>query len=336
MKSTGLLAALLAAASFGTSGTLAKPLLEAGWSPVAAVTFRALIGGVLLLPVALVALRGRWGAVWRARWRVLVMGVFGVACTQLAYFAAIQTIPVSTALLIEFLAPLLLVALAWARTRRTPQRTVLLGSVLAIAGLVLVIGPGALQPVDPVGLLFAFSAAIGCATYFLIAAHTGDGLPPVALAASGLLVGGVVLGLIGASGLLVFSTEFADLSMFGNTVPWWLPLLLLAVLATAISYAAGITASELLGSRLASFVGLLEVAFAALFAWLLLDQRLTIVQILGGVLILAGIAAVNAESAEPANINDVDPGSEGGVDPLVAVLVDDSPSRLDAELPKSQ
>ncbi|GAB3270805.1 EamA family transporter [Kineosporia babensis] len=299
--SSGLLAALLAASSFGTSGVLAKPLMEAGWSPVAAVTLRALTGGLLLLPVACFALRGRWGVLRQAWRRVLVMGFVGVAVTQLAYFAAIQTIPVSTALLIEFLAPLLLVGLAWARTRRTPHRTVLLGSVLAIVGLVLVIGPGALQPVDPVGLLFAFAAAIGCATYFFIAAQTDDGLPPVALAASGLLLGAVMLGGVGLVGLLTFSVELGTLEMFGAGVPWWLPLLALALLSTAIAYAAGITASTLLGSRVASFVGLLEVAFAAVFAWLLLDERLTFVQILGGAFILAGIAAVRAEEdAEPA------------------------------------
>ncbi|GAB6897634.1 EamA family transporter [Kineosporia succinea] len=296
--SYGLLCALLAAAFFGTSGSLAKPLLDGGWSPVAAVTLRALVGAALLAPVALVTVRGRWRVLWQARSRVLLMGVAGVACTQLAYFAAIQTIPVSTALLIEFLAPLILVAYAWASTRRTPSAPVLLGSALAVGGLLLVIGPGALRPVDPLGLAFAFTAALGCAVYFAVAAQAGDGLPPVALAASGLLVGGVTLALVGASGLLTFTVEFGDLDMFGATTPWWVPLLLLAVIGTAVAYAAGITASAALGSRLASFAGLLEVAFAALFAWVLLGENLGLLQILGGALILGGIAAVRSERTD--------------------------------------
>jgi drug/metabolite transporter (DMT)-like permease len=246
-----------------------------------------------------VVLRGRWDVLWQARWRVLVMGVVGVACTQLAYFAAIQTIPVSTALLIEFLAPLILVGYVWARTWRMPRPTVLIGSVLAVTGLILVIGPGAVQAVDPVGLSFAFAAAIGCAVYFAISARVGDGLPPVALAAFGLLLGGLVLALVGASRLLPFTVVLEDLPLFGSAAPWWVPLLLLAVVSTAIAYAAGITGSEALGSRLASFVGLLEVAFASLFAWLLLGERLTPVQIGGGALILAGITAVRAERSEP-------------------------------------
>lgn len=299
-RSTGLIVAVISAVSFGTSGALIKPLLAAGWSPTAAVTARALTAGLLLLPIAAVSLRGRWTVLWAARWRVIGMGVVGVASTQLAYFAAIQTIPVSTALLVEFLAPLLLVGFAWASTRRTPRPTVLAGSALAVAGLVLVIGPGALQAVDPVGLAFAFTAAIGCAVYFVIAARPSDGLPPVALASSGLVLGGLVLALLGASGLLPFTATFTDLALFGSTVPWWVPLLIVAVVGTALAYAAGITASAALGSRLASFVGLLEVAFASLFAWLLLGERLTPLQLLGGLLILGGIAAVRAErTADP-------------------------------------
>ena len=92
--------------------------------------------------------------------------------------------------------------------------------------------------------------------------------------------------------------------MFGNAVAWWIPLLIVGVVATAIAYAASITASEMLGSRLASFAGLLEVVAATFYAWLLLGERLTIPQLLGGVLILVGIGFVRSEkralAAEPA------------------------------------
>src|SRR6187399_1178488 len=104
--SLGLVIALVAAATFGLSGALAKPLLESGWSPAAAVTARVLIGGIVLAPVAVIALHGRWATLWRARWRVLAMAVIGVAATQLAYFGAIERIPVGTAVLIEYMAPL--------------------------------------------------------------------------------------------------------------------------------------------------------------------------------------------------------------------------------------
>jgi drug/metabolite transporter (DMT)-like permease len=254
-KSAGLIAAAVSFISFGTSGAFVKPLLDAGWSPAAAVTARALTAGLVLLPFVVVLMRGRWSLLREARWPVLGMGVVGVAVTQVLYFAAIQRIPVATALLIEFLAPLILVGFTWAVSRRTPAPVVLVGSVLAVGGLVLVIGPGAIQAVDPIGLAAAF----------------------------------------GATGLLPFTATFGDVPLFGSPTAWWVPLLVVAVVGTALAYASGITASGILGSRLASFIALLEVVSASLFAWLLLGEGLSPLQLFGGLLILAGIASVKAE-----------------------------------------
>ncbi|MDQ4138254.1 MAG: DMT family transporter, partial [Actinomycetota bacterium] len=289
---SGLAVGVLASLAFGTSGALVKPLMEAGWSPAAAVTVRAGLAGLLLVPFALAPLRGAWGVVWRARWRILGMALIGVAGTQLVYFAAIQRIPVSSGLLIEYLAPLLLVAFVAVTTRRMPRATVLVGSVVAVAGLVLIIGP--VGGGDPLGYLFAGLAAVGCAMYYVIAARPAHGLPPVVLATGGLLLGSLLLLLVGLAGLVPFELAFVDVDALGGIVPWWAPLLLLAA-TTALGYAASITASQWLGSRLMSFVGMLEVVFASVFAWVLLGEALGPLQLLGGVLILAGIAFVQAE-----------------------------------------
>ncbi|MGN7799809.1 EamA family transporter [Leifsonia sp. 22587] len=298
--SFGLLVAVISAATFGMSGAFIKPLLESGWSPVAAVTMRALIGGVVLLPFALVAVRGRWAAVWRGRWRLLGMALVGVAGTQVLYFAAIQRIPVSTGILVEYLAPVLLVAVVWARTRKAPRLVVLAGSVVAVAGLVLVVSPGGAGAIDPLGLLLAVAAMVGCAAFYVIAARPSDGLPPVALASGGLLLGAAALAAVGATGLLPVTVSFADVPLFGNPTAWWVPLLVVGVVATAIAYAASITATEILGSRLASFTGLLEVVAATLYAWLLLGERLSLTQLFGGLLILGGIALVRADRGDEA------------------------------------
>jgi len=295
--SLGLVIAVIASFTFGTSGALIKPLLEAGWSPAAAVTARALIGGFILLPVALVLVRGRWDAVWRARWRIAIMALIGVAATQLVYFASVERIPVNTAILIEYMAPLLLVGWVWARTRAVPKAVVIAGSIVAVVGLVLVVSPGGSSSIDPLGLGFAGLAAIGCAIYYVLAAKPSDGLPPVALASFGLVGGGISLGLVGLIGVVPFTATFESVALMGSPAPWWVPLLIVGVIATAIAYAASITASEMLGSRLASFAGLLEVVAAALYAWLLLGEALTLLQLLGGALILVGIGLVRSDTS---------------------------------------
>ena len=295
----GLIIAVIAAASFGASGAFIKPLLEAGWSPAAAVTVRVLVGGVVLAPFALVSLRGKWDAVWRGRWRILGMAGVGVAGTQLAYFAAIERIPVGTGILLEYIAPLLLVAVAWARTRHTPKAVVLIGSVIALAGLVLVVSPGGGGELDTLGLFFGILAMIGCAVYYVVAARPSDGLPSVALAAFGLLLGGILLGVVGLLGIVPFTGYYGELPLFGVSVQWWVPMLIVGVIATALAYATSIAATEILGSRLASFAGLLEVVAGTFYAWILLGEQLALWQLVGGALILVGIAFVRSEKQEP-------------------------------------
>ncbi|QIS42730.1 EamA family transporter [Clavibacter capsici] len=315
---TGLVLAIVAAASFGLSGAFVKPLLASGWSPVAAVTLRALVGGLVLAPVALVQLRGDLRPVLRAWRRVLGMALVGVAGAQVMYFAAIERIPVGTAILIEFMAPLLLVAVAWAMTRRRPAVPVLVGSVAAAGGLALVVSPSGGGALDPVGVLLALGAMVGCAGYFAIAARGADGLPPVALAAAGLLVAAAVLAGVGLTGILPFTGSVADVAVLGRVVPWWVPMLVVGVVATALAYGAGTTGSAMLGSRLASFVGLLEVAAAGAWAWLLLGEELTALQLVGGLLIVAGIVAVRFDARADALPAAGEPGTEAAVSPGAA------------------
>ena len=290
----GIMLGLAAGLAFGAGGAIVKPLLESGWSPGAAVLFRISVAALLLVIPGLIALRFDLRPLWRAKWTVLVYSVVAVAGVQLAFYTAIARIPVSTALLIEYLAPVALVAFAWLRTRRTPQFVVLAGSVVAIAGLVLVIGPagGAL---DPVGVVIAGIAMLGVAVYYVLGERSDTGVPPIALAAAGCVIGCLVLGAAALTGLVPFEAAFTDVEFFGGIAPWWLPVLLVGAISTAFAYVAGIQAIRLLGTRLSSFLGLSEVVFAAIVAWALLGEAIGLLQLIGGLLILGGIVLVRLE-----------------------------------------
>ncbi|WP_350347043.1 EamA family transporter [Agromyces sp. G08B096] len=294
----GILLGLGAGLAFGVGGVFVKPLLESGWSPGAAVLARISIAAVLLAVPGLLALRGDLRPLWRAKWTILLYGLVAVAGVQFFFYASLERIPVSMTLLIEYLAPIALVLLAWVRTRRLPQRVVLAGSVLAVVGLVLVIGPGG-GDLDVLGLTFAALAMIGVCVYYAIGESAARQLPPIALIAAGFVVGAVGLGIAGATGLLPMELAFEDVGFLGAEVPWYVPLLAVGVVSTAFAYVAGIAAIGRLGSRLAAFLGLSEVVFAAIAGWVLLGESLGLLQILGGVLILAGIVCVKLERREP-------------------------------------
>lgn len=290
----GILLGLASGLAFGAGGAVVKPLLEAGWSPGAAVFARISVAAVVLALPGLWALRFDLRSLWRARWTVLAYSLIAIVGTQVAFYASIATIPVSTALLIEYLAPVALVLVAWVRRRRTPQLVVLAGSVLAVAGLVLVIGPGG-GSLDPLGLLFAGIAMLGVCVYYVMGERADASLPPIALAASGFVIGAFALGALGLTGLVPFAAVFTDVGYFGITAPWWVPVITVGVVSTAFAYVAGITAIRLLGTRLSSFLGLSEVVFAAIVAWLVLGEAIGPLQVLGGLGILAGIVLVRLE-----------------------------------------
>jgi drug/metabolite transporter (DMT)-like permease len=291
----GLGIALFSSAVFGISGSFAKALLESGWSPGAAVTAR-LTGAALILAVpAIPALRGRWRQL-RDNWVTIgLFGLIGVAACQLFYFNAVARLSVGVALLLEYLAPVLIVLWLWAASRKRPRALTFGGTLLSLAGLVLVLDLTGAVKIDVIGVLWGLAAAVCLAMYFFITAKENDSLPPIVLASGGLMVGAAVMWLAGATGLLPMAFSTADTRLGPWVTPWWISLAGLVVLATVLAYVSGIMAARALGSKVASFVALTEVLFAVIWAWLLLGELPGAIQLLGGVLIVGGVILVRLD-----------------------------------------
>ncbi|MDF9715495.1 EamA family transporter [Nocardioides sp. ChNu-99] len=297
----GLLLALTSASAFGMSGALARGLLDAGWTAGAAVTARVSLAALVLLVPAVLVLRGRWGTLLgqpRTLGTVALYGVLAVAGAQLCYFYAVSYLQVGVALLIEYTAPVAVIVWMWLRHGQRPGRTTVAGAAVAAVGLAMVLGVvGSGVDLDVVGVLWGLGAMIGCAAYFVISADGDNGLPGTVLAAGGLTVGALTLGTAGLVGVLPMAATTADVVYGGTAVPWWLPVLGLGLVTAALAYTTGIAASRRLGSRLASFVALSEVVMALVFAWLLLGELPGPLQLVGGLLILAGVIVVKLGEA---------------------------------------
>jgi len=110
-----------------------------------------------------------------------------------------------------------------------------------------------------------------------------------------MIVGGAVLGLGGLAGALPLRFAGADVTLYGHHVSWVVSVLGLSVVASAFAYVAGVGAARRLGAKLGSFVGMAEILFAVLFAWVLLHQMPTAMQFAGGGLILAGVVLVRLD-----------------------------------------
>jgi drug/metabolite transporter (DMT)-like permease len=290
----GLVLALASAASFGLSGSLARSLLDLGWSPAAVVATR--VGGaflVLLIPTLLL-LRGIGLPTRGQSARMLAYGVVAIALAQLCFFSAVQYLSVGVALLLEYLAPVLLIGWHWARKQRRPAWSVLVGAGLSIIGLAFVLDLRDGLTLHPIGVAWGLGAALCLCAYFLLSEDEGTAAPihPLLLTTAGTGIGAAVLLAAAAAGVLPLAAGAGEVILSDQAVGWWLPVLLLILVSAVLAYPCGIVAVRRLGSSLASFVSLTEVIFAVTFAFVLLGQRPGPIQLLGGALILAGIALV--------------------------------------------
>jgi drug/metabolite transporter (DMT)-like permease len=293
----GLLLALVSAFAFGSSGAVAKSAFNAGWTPAAAVTARMTLGALLLAVPAALTMRGRWHLL-RRRTTWVHIGLFGslaVAGAQLFYFLAVTQLSVGVALMLEYLGPVLVVGWLWLVHGQRPRRLTLAGGALAMLGLLLVLDVLGEVEVSTLGVIFGLLAAVGLAVFFILGADESNGLPPIAFSALGMAVGTVVVGLAGLIGIVPFAMSTADATLAGLQVAWWVPILWLGAVAAAFAYATGIVATRMLQAKIASFVGLVEVLFAVLWAWLLLGEMPAPVQLVGGLLIVAGVVAVKLD-----------------------------------------
>ncbi|MCW2909114.1 MAG: protein of unknown function transrane [Actinomycetia bacterium] len=286
----------MSAAAFGTSGAFASSLIGAGWSPGAAVLARITLAALMLTIPALVQLRGRWMVLRRAAPRVAAFGLAGVAGCQLFYFNAVATMPVGVALLLEYLGSVLVVGWLWVRHAQRPRRLTVAGGAASIAGLILVLNLTGAAGINPVGVMWGLLAAVALAIYFVLSAATdAEPLPPIVMAWAGMCVGAVVLGLAGGIGVLRMTASTRPVDFLHHQVSWVVPVLGLSLVAAVIAYVTGIGAARRLGAKLASFIGMAEVLFAIVFAWLLLGQLPSAMQFLGGAFILVGVTLVRVD-----------------------------------------
>jgi drug/metabolite transporter (DMT)-like permease len=289
---SGLTLGLSAALTFALSGPLAKALIAAGWTPGSAVAARVLIAAAVLVVPAALALRGRWHLLRTNAGVIVAYGIIAVAACQLSYFNAVDRMQVGVALLIEFTAPVAVVGWMWLRHAQRPGRLTVGGAVAALIGLCLVLDLVSGAEFDGIGVVWAVAAMVCAAFYWIVSAGDHDGLPGIVLAAGGLLLGGIVLLAAGLVGIVPFSASREDVVLNGAAFPCWLTLLVLGAVTAALPYVLGIAGSRLMGSRLASFVGLSEAVAGVVFAWLLLGETPRAVQLLGGAFILGGVVLV--------------------------------------------
>jgi DME family drug/metabolite transporter len=284
---TGFLLVVLAAMCWGTSGISGAIVAErTDLGPLDIAWHRMAIGAVALLAGHLVTRRRRPAAAAPlARGtavRLLLIGA-GLAAYQLAYFAAVATAGVSIATLVALgLAPLLIAVGAALLGHGRPDRATLVALVVALTGLVLLVGISAGADTGTTVVLGALMA-VGSALGYAVVTLAGTGVPagvPVTLA-----------GFVGGAVLLTPVALIVGLRFTGEPVALAV-LLYLGLVPSALAYTMFFTGLRSVPGAVASIVTLLEPLTATALATAFLGERLAPGALAGGLLVLAAVAGL--------------------------------------------
>ncbi len=239
------------------------------------------VGGVMLVSGGGIALpkdRQEWGLVW-------ALGFFGIFLYGLCFFFGLQHISAGRGALVVALNPVVIVLLAWAIGKEGMNGRKALGSAIALAGCLTVIGNGdplaLLQGTVGIGEWLILGCVLSWAAYTFIGWRATGHFSALATTLYASFSGAFLLGLA--------ALVQGDVDLAGWSWRVWSSMLFLAVFGTAIAYTWFTAAVQQLGAGHASvFINLVPV-FAVLQAAILLDERLGMSVLFGGLLVIAGV-----------------------------------------------
>lgn len=212
----------------------------------------------------------------------LVIGIFGIAAAQFFYLFAISKISVAAAILLHYTGPLFIVLYKVIFAREKLKATTVMAMAATLAGCALVVeayNPQALM-LNRVGVVGGLLAAVAFAVYSLLSEYGMRRYPPWTVLVYALLFAALGWNILHAP-LVAFRTD--------HSLQEWGWIAFIALIGTILPFGLYFKGIHLIRSTHAAITATLEPVTAGLIAYLLLDEIMGPLQILGGVIVLAAI-----------------------------------------------
>jgi DME family drug/metabolite transporter len=285
----GLLFIIMTAVLWGTASVAGRGVNEMVTTNGISIAFFRLAFAVpvLLLAGGVVIGRDFWRVEGRSVWLLLLFGT-AMAAYQASYFGAVLQLGVTIAVLVALCSATVLVALfsALVLGERLTWR-VLTGLVLALGGLVLLVGsPGSSeaqmddQSINLLGVLLALGAGLSYATVTLCTRKLAERYHPLQSISAAMLLGT----------LLLLPFALANGLTLTYLLPVWLLLIYLGVIPTALAYLLFVSGMRTTTATVASITTLIEPLTGAVLAWIIFQERLGVWGLVGAALQLIAMA----------------------------------------------
>ena len=287
---------LAAVGLWSIHGTVAKVVMESGGlSSLRLAEVRAagaglvLLGAVALLRPRSLRVSAREGAY------LVVFGVAGLAFVHFFYFAAIARLDIGAALVIQYLAPVLVAV--WARffVREPMRHRIWLALAASFTGLCLVVEVWSGLALDTIGVAASLACAFSYALYLVMADHSLRGGRDVySLLAWGFLFATLFWSAVQPWWNFPREVVLDDVSLLGRLAgvhgPVWLLLAYVVVLGTVVPFIFMVSALRHITPTRAAIVAMTEPVLASVVAFAWLGEELGPAQVAGGFLVLAAVA----------------------------------------------
>jgi drug/metabolite transporter (DMT)-like permease len=282
-----------AATLWAVNGTVSKAILSSGLSSLRLAEVRS-AGAVVGLGLVLALTRPETLRVTRRELPFLaVFGIVGLGLVQLLYFLAIHRLEIGIALLIQYVAPVL-VALYARFVRKEPvRRRIWAALILALGGLSLVVDVWGGIALDGLGVAASLGAAVTFALYILLAEHAVGRRDPLSLLWWGFAFASLFWAVLEPwwsfpAGLVDDRVELEG-SLLSTELPVWLLMLTMIVVGTIIPFGLLVAALRHIAATRVAIAATWEPVAGALVAYAWLGESLSGLEVAGGLLVLGGI-----------------------------------------------
>jgi drug/metabolite transporter (DMT)-like permease len=278
---------LVSATAFGTNAILAKFAYRAGLGTSQTLAFRFVLGAIGMWTMAIVLRQNPLRLSRRQLILLLTLGGVFYTGQSLSYFTALQTLPASLCVLIAYIYPSLVVVAGWIFLRRSVSVWHWVALVGSFVGVGLIVGGAQFQ----LGwsLVFAIAAPTIYTGYILVGENVMGGSVPAVGASAVIITGaGIAFCVIAA---------FQRQLMLPATTGGWVVAFAIALIPTMIAISLFLAGLPRIGAARSSLISTWEPVVTVLLAVALLGDRFSVLQALGGILVLVAVVVVQSTAS---------------------------------------
>ena len=284
----GYLCVMAAALLWASCGTTGKALFNAGMSPFILVQTRVVLSAVILVTILFLWRHALLKIRLRDIGHLFLFGGVFMALMQLSYFFAISKIQVAAAILVQYLAPVLVACYSMLFWHERVTFLKVLALLLSVAGCYLVVGGYnlSLLTMNREGIMWALLSAIAFAATTLLSEKGMHQYNPWTVLVYGFLFSALSLNIVHRP-LSVLSQSY--------TLIQWASILYIVVFGTLIPFGLYLAGVNYIRSTRTIITATLEPIAAAFMAFFLLGESLSPLQIAGGLSVIIAIVLLQWE-----------------------------------------